>query len=194
MNRINWYKTASIVLVTWLMLACSHTPRIHAVYEPGVSFERYKTFSFMQSLEPKGEEGYLTINDRYLRQAIVREMNQLGFVEAKESELLVGYNVTTKEKISSTTFPSANTGVFDYRGRYGYGFGVNSETRVNQFTEGTLNIDVVDKFEKLLLWQGVAVGRMKNTPPEHLKAEVDSVVAAIFAKFPTAMNAAENAK
>lgn len=170
-----------------LLSACTTAPRVHSIYEQGVDFSKYDTFSFFQSHEPKGEE-YLSLNDKYLRQAITQELKARGLRESENPDLLVGFNISTKEKISSTTYPSAPLGYYGYRSRYGYtyGLGYGSETRVSQYTEGTLNIDVVDREQKQLVWEGVAVGRLKDKPSQNLKAEVFDVVSAIFDKFPVA--------
>ena len=59
------------------------------------------------------------------------------------------------------------------------------ETRVSQYTEGTLNIDVIDRAQNKMVWEGIAVGRVsKNVKPEERAARIDSAVADIFAKFP----------
>lgn len=182
-----------VIAVSGLMLsACSTSPRIHSVYEQGVDFSKYDTFSFFQNHEPKGEE-YLSLNDKYLRQAITQELTARGLRESETPDLLVGFNISTKEKISSTTYPAGPLGYYGYRSRYGYtyGLGYGSDTRVNQYTEGTLNIDVVDREQKQLVWEGVAVGRLKDKPSENLKKEVFDVVSAIFNKFPVAEKGAK---
>lgn len=198
MLNSSWYKTLALsFVVTWALIlsGCTSAPRIHSIYEQGVDFNEYETFSFLQSLEPQGEE-YLTLSDRYLRDAIRAELQARGFREAEDSDLLVGYNVSTKEKLSATSYPSTSIGYYGYRGRYGYtyGLGYGTETRVNQYTEGTLNIDVVDRAQKQLIWEGVAVGRLDDTPSKNLKAEVYEVVSAVFEEFPVAEKSAQSSK
>lgn len=188
MVTLNLRKTMAVGVVaisSLLVAACATAPRIHSIHEQGADFSQYKTFSFFKSHEPEGEE-YLSLNDKYLRQAISEELRARGLREAEASDLLVGFNVSTKEKITSTVYPSATMGYYGYRGPYGYtyGLGYGSETRVNQYTEGTLNIDVVDRAQKQLVWEGVAVGRLKDRPSENLKADIYSVVSAIFEEYP----------
>jgi hypothetical protein len=60
------------------------------------------------------------------------------------------------------------------------------ETRVDTYSEGTLNIDVIDAARKQMIWEGVAVGRVTEKTMENLKPEIDQAVAAIFAKYPEA--------
>jgi hypothetical protein len=167
------------------LVGCSSSPKIHSVTEKGVDFQKYQTFSFLESLEPQGQ-GYSSIEEKYLRAAIAEQLNARGLDESKSGELLVGFKVSTKEKVESRATPSMSAGYYSYRGRagYSYGMGFGTETRISQYTEGTLNIDLVDAAQKQLIWEGVAIGRLKNKPPEDIEAEVTSVVAAIFDEYP----------
>ncbi|KZZ19302.1 hypothetical protein A3751_21005 [Oleiphilus sp. HI0080] len=65
------------------------------------------------------------------------------------------------------------------------------ETRTSQYTEGTLNIDVIDAEDRQVIWEGVAVGRMKETPPEDLKGYIGGVVEAVFDQYPVKLPADE---
>ena len=58
------------------------------------------------------------------------------------------------------------------------------ETRVSQYTEGTLNIDVIDRAQNRMVWEGIAVGRVSKMKPEARAARIDATVADIFASFP----------
>lgn len=175
-----------------IMSGCSTAPKIHSIYEQGIDFTQYKTFAFLDSHEPKGEE-YVSLNDKYLRDAITQELLARGLTESDNSDLLVGFHVSSKEKISSTTYPSASMGYYGYRGRYGYsyGMGYGTETRVNQYTEGTLNIDVVNRKKKQLIWEGVAVGRLKDKPSEDWKAEIFTTVDSVFKEYPVPEQSAQ---
>lgn len=188
MKKSTWLKLAAagtLVISAVLLSACSTAPRIHSIHEQGMDFDRYQTFAFLKKHQPEGEE-YLSLSDKYLRQAIAQELRARGLREAEDADLLVGFNVSTKEKVSSTSYPSATMGYYRYRTRFGYtyGPGYGSETRVRQYTEGTLSIDVVDRERKQLIWEGVAVGRMKDKPSENLQTEVFEIVAAVFDEYP----------
>jgi len=52
------------------------------------------------------------------------------------------------------------------------------------YTQGTINVDMVDTQRKQMVWEGVAVGEVTK---EHLKnrdAAIDKAMTQIFAKFP----------
>ena len=69
-----------------------------------------------------------------------------------------------------------------YGGWPGYGWG----DQVYQYTEGTLNIDLVDARRKQLVWEGVAVGEVQDQDQDLAGSEqrAEKVVARIFAKYP----------
>ena len=62
----------------------------------------------------------------------------------------------------------------------GYGY----DTRVDQYVEGTINIDMVDAQRKQLVWEGVAVGRVTKKTQEDRQAALRGAVTEIFAKYP----------
>ncbi len=180
-----WLFASALAL---LMVGCSSAPKIHSLYEQGVDFNQYQTFAFAESMNPQGEE-YLTLVDKYLRQAIREELLARGLREsaaAQESDLMVAYHVQTRDKTEVYSRPRLHTGYYGYRGFHGYtyGMGYGTDIRTRHYTEGTLNIDVVDRSQKQLIWEGVAVGRLQEINNETLESEINKVVARIFKHYP----------
>jgi hypothetical protein len=103
-------------------------------------------------------------------------------------DLLVNFNGKLQEKTSVTQVPSMmgpGYGYYGYRGGYyggwgGYGY----DTYVSQYTEGTLNVDVVDASRKQLVWEGVAVGRVTRKHEENRDAALRAAVTEIFTRYP----------
>ena len=176
------------VLSFALLSACASKPKIHAVYEEGIDFTQYKTFSFLDALEPSGQQ-YTSLVSKYLRNAITAELEARGMTENDDGEVLIGFHISTKEKITSHTTPTVNASYYGYRGRYGYSYGAGygSETRISQYTEGTLNVDFVDRKQKQLVWEGVAIGRLKEKQTEDLEGDTNETIRMIFEKFPVAL-------
>jgi hypothetical protein len=99
----------------------------------------------------------------------------------------VNFYVHTQEKIKTTQTPTT-TAYYGYRGgRYGtwggYG-GVAYETRVTQYTEGTLNVDLVDNARDQLVWEAAMVGRVSDDTRENLETKVNEAIAELFLKYP----------
>ena len=72
---------------------------------------------------------------------------------------------------------------YGYRRGYYGGWG-GYDTHVQQYVEGTLNIDIVDARRKQLVWEGVAVGRVTDKQREQRQAAINAAVAEIFSKYP----------
>jgi hypothetical protein len=62
--------------------------------------------------------------------------------------------------------------------------GVAYETRVDQYVEGTLNIDVVDATTNKLVWEGSIAGRLTDEDIRNMEKTVDEAVAAVMSGFP----------
>jgi hypothetical protein len=100
----------------------------------------------------------------------------------------VSARMSEKTDVSVTTDPYRSGGYYyGYRrGFYdpwmGYGFGTT--THVDQYTEGTVNIDVVDVTQNRMVWEGVAVGRIKEGRSNaEIRAAISDAVAEMFAGY-----------
>jgi hypothetical protein len=163
---------------------------VRSNFDKATDFSQYKTFGFATPLGTD-REGYQTIVSQHLKTATRRELEARGFKYADTSpQLLVNFNAKLSDKLRAETVPSASVGMG--RGYYGYRSGYYSawpmydETVVTSYTEGTLNIDLVDAARKQMVWEGVAVGSVSEKAQTNLQPAVESVVTAIFKKFPVA--------
>ncbi len=55
---------------------------------------------------------------------------------------------------------------------------------MDQYTDRTLNIDMVDTATKKLVWKGPVAGRLNEKDVHNMKQTVDEVVAAVINNFP----------
>lgn len=173
------------VLALLLVAGCTTGPSIYTNKDPGADFANYKTYNFMTPLGTD-RPGYSSVLSEYLRTAASRELEARGYQKSDHPDLLVNFNVQTKDKIQTTTTPSgpAYGGYYGYRSGY-YGTWGGYDTQVTQYTEGTLTVDVVDAARKQLAWDGTAVGRVRDEARKNLQQAVDRVMPQIFAKFPS---------
>jgi hypothetical protein len=169
-----------------VLAGCASGPKLFVNEDPGADFASYRTFAFSTPLGTDSPQ-YSSMLSTFLKDATRRELESRGYryVES-DPDLLVNFYVKTKEKITSTSVPTGpayGAGYYGYRGM-NYGVWTGYETQVSQYTEGTLNIDLVDTRQKRLVWEGVAVGRVRDDIRENLKPAVDGVVTQVFAKYP----------
>lgn len=171
---------------------CESGPRVRAERDKTVDFSQYRTFAFA---DPLGTDraGYQSMVSQYLKAATQRELEARGLrlVEA-DPQILVNFNGRLSEKLRTTTVPSsAITFGYGHGGYYGYRSGIYTtwplyapETQVESYSEGTLNIDVIDAAKKQMIWEGVAVGRVTDETMENLQAKIHEAVTAIFVNYP----------
>ncbi len=171
---------AKLILMLSLLAGCASGPTIRSNVDEGVDLTKYKTFGFFDKVA--GRQPYERFAAQYLRDAITRELQARGYQLADNPELLVNFHVQQKDKVDVTSTP-AYSGYYGYRaGAYGWGTGMS--TTVDQYTEGTLNIDLVDRNQSRLVWEGIAVGRIRERARQNIQPVVDEVVKQIFERFP----------
>jgi hypothetical protein len=58
------------------------------------------------------------------------------------------------------------------------------QERIKQYTEGTLNIDLIDRKTNLLLWEGIAIGKVTSNTYDNLEIKVNEAVTLMFETLP----------
>jgi len=176
------------LLAAVLLASCATGPTIRYDEDPAANFALYSTYGFSSRLEDESF-GYQSFLTRYLETAISGEMEARGYRASAEPDLMINFYVNTREKIRGTTVSAAGGGYFGYRRGYYrcwggyYGCWDGYETNVRQYTEGTLTIDIVDAKRNQLIWEGIAVGRIRESTLDDLEGAVNRVVPLIFDEF-----------
>lgn len=170
--------------IAGLMAACSTGPTIRSDYDHNANFAQYRSFGFMS---PLGTDtaGYTTILTERLKTATRGQMEMRGYVYSEQSpDLLVNFNAKLQQKTQVTPampmVPYYGYRAGFYGGWPGYGLGED----VYQYTEGTLNIDLIDARRKQLVWEGVSTGVIDNTATAASEQQVEANVAEIFQQYP----------
>lgn len=179
----------SVLLVA--LASCASSPKIDSLYDKDADFSRFETFSFATTRSETSAK-YSSLLDKFMKAAITGEMTARGYKKADTPDLLINFHISSKEKTEVYNVPPSPS---YYRYRYYYGYGAwpyyTTETRVKQYTEGTVNIDLVDSSKNQLVWEGIAVGRVREDAMENLEARVNDVVKLIFQKYPFVAGKAE---
>jgi len=170
-----------------LLSACASGPEIMSDYDHSIDFSQYRTYNFFN---PMGIENpnYSTIYGQVFRDALSREMNARGYRLADDPDLLLNVSARLQDKTQVTTYADPYPGYYGYRrGFYdpwmGYPYGTS--THVSQYTEGTVNVDMVDARAKRMVWEGVGVGRVKEgRSNEEVRQVISDGVARMFEGFP----------
>lgn len=181
-------KFVAVAAATILLASCASKPEIHSDYDHSVDFSKFKTFGFFN---PMGIENpnYSSIYGSIFRDAISKELESRGYTQSDSPDLLINVSGLFKDKTKVTTTQNPNMGgYYGYRrGAYGAwgGYGYGTSTHVSQYTEGTVNVDMVDRVEKRMVWEGVAVGRVNDKKTsEETRTNIHSGIQEMFAAFP----------
>jgi hypothetical protein len=171
-----------IALLALSVSGCSSAPKVYSNVDSSANFSDYKTFGFFPELATdKGD--YESLESSTLKVSVTDEMERRGFEYAENPDLLVNFYIHTQEKIRSRTTPTMGGSYYGYRDPYYDPWG-GYETRVDQYTEGTLNIDFVDAERKALVWEGSVSGRITEEVQRNLGREISKAVVDIFTAFP----------
>jgi hypothetical protein len=169
-----------------LLAGCASGPQITSEADPEADFGSYRTFGFYAPLALE-KEGYATPTTDRIKAATRAQLESRGYVYTPEQpDLWVNLNAYMQKRTDVTSFPTVDYNYYySYRARSYFAVPFwHDETHVRQYTEGTLNVDLVDRRKNRLAWEGIAVGRIAKLKPEERAARIDSTVAEIFARYP----------
>jgi len=172
-----------------LLAACASGPAIESDYDHTVDFSQFKTYGFYNPLGIENPN-YSSIYGSVFRDAIGKELDARGYRQSDNPDLLINVSARLQDKtrVTTTSDPYMSGGYYGYRrGHYGAwgGYGYGTTTHVSNYTEGTVNVDMVDRAQKRMVWEGVAVGRLKeNKTNEETRANIYSGIQDMFSTYP----------
>lgn len=179
-------RVLTVLFALFVLAACATGPRVSTDADPRTDFSRFQTYAFYDpiAMEQSGYTSYLT---EQIRGSVRREMDRRGYVfDDTDPDLRVNFQGVIREKTNVYSIPRSDVHYFySYRARSYVAVPVwYDDTEVNQYTEGTLTIDLVDADRNHLVWTGSAIGRVVQRSPAERAAEADRAVTAIFEAFP----------
>jgi hypothetical protein len=145
-------------------------------WDKSVDFTTYKTFSATIATKWGSPFGEKRAIDEVEKTLVAKGWRK---VAAGSADALVVINGATEEKKSLNTFYSGGYGGY----RYG-GMG-SSTTTVNEFTVGTMVVDIFDAKTKALIWRGIGVDELSDKADKNQKKIVNATED-MFKKFPPA--------
>ncbi len=181
----------AIAALTFMFLgACASSTEIHSDYDHSIDFSQYKTYGYYS---PMGIENanYSSLLGQMFREAIDAQMLPKGYVISDSPDILINVSARLQDKTKVTTYSDPmmhGGGYYGYRGGMydpwgGYGYGTS--THVSQYTEGTINVDMVDPAQKRMIWEGIAIGRIdEKQSGAELREDIKAGVAEMFVNYP----------
>jgi hypothetical protein len=184
-------KSLLLMVLSIVLAACASTgggksgATVRSDYDPSAKFAAYKSFGFVTPLGTD-VDGYPAEITQGIKAAAQRELEARGYRHVdSHPDLLVNFSARLANKQKTDELTNQQIGYYGYRkvavyktwSTYTYDKGVDS------YTEGTLNVDIVDARTDSLVWEGVAIGEVKEKAA-NLQPAINRVVAEIFAKYP----------
>lgn len=176
-------RSAILSLLVLLLAACSTGPTIRSDRDASAVFSSYATFGFFKEVGTD-RAGYETLVTQTLKAATRREMEARGYRYAETgADLLVNFNAQMADRVEVLPRPLP-VPMPEYYGYRSYVTWPDYGVIVDQYQEGTLNIDVVDAQQKRLIWEGVAIGRVSDRVYRNREQAIKQAVAEIFKTYP----------
>lgn len=193
-----------ILLATGLALAAglpACAPRVNVEQRDNVNYSRYHTFDFADTeVKTSGNDNPLLrspIAQDRIKQAIASELNKRGLRQVETNPDFLVTTHTFVEQAERTVYDTQPAAGFaypyavSYRGgflpvNYGYWYGPSyySQPRTQQYHEGTLVIDFIDRRTNNLVWRGSVADPIDDAG--RLGSEFSKNAKDILDKFPVA--------
>jgi hypothetical protein len=171
-------------LAALILAGCASTPNTFSQADPTTDFSDYKTYAFHDNPATNNAD-YESLVTNFLKVSVAQQLDARGMnYDPSNPDIVVNFFLNTKEKVRSRSVPTMS-GYYGYRDPFydpwpGYAY----ETRIDQYTEGTLNIDIADVAKRKLVWEGAVVGRITDDFVRNLEQGLDQAVADIFRNYP----------
>lgn len=174
-------------LLAILVVSCANKPITDS--NPDIDFTNYQSFSWVAN-QPMlyGPNELSPLNKKRIEDSIVKTLQAKGFrkIESLEAaDFAVAYSIGVKDKIRTSTHSVPDFyGYYDYPG-WGYGY----STRVTQYTEGTLSIEIFDVASRMPAWHGHISGTVGKSFERKSATEIPAAVEAVLESFPPGSDA-----
>ncbi len=180
----------SLTIIT--VLASCEAMKVTSDLDPTVDFNKHKTYNVL----PWDRDQSELINEfdqKRILNSVHAQMLARGYEKAESgSDISVSTFLLLNEKEQTTAYTNHyNMGGYGYYGGFGYygfgggyGMGTGYTTySTEQYTVGTLIIDIFDNDTKKLIWQGIGAGTIKEDRSKR-DNNIPKVLAKIMASYP----------
>jgi hypothetical protein len=163
--RTIYTTVAAAFALTALFALPAYADKPQIQWDEAYDFTNVKTFQWNPQAASQLEKSNPFMHSRVVA-AIEYELTGTGLTEVQSNpDVFVTYHTATENKVRLES-DSYGYGFAGYGGpgwgRYGYGYGVgiggpiSTTTRVVEYEEGTLVVDIWDARSKQLVWRGTA--------------------------------------
>ena len=176
------------IVFIFLMLSlagCSSSKVLKSEKSDGVDFSNYKTFDFYK-VEASGDTSSQKFNESIakIENAIAIKLQKFGYLLSKTNpDLLINIGVVVREEVQ-TRQTDLRTDAPRYIGQRRYSW-KSQEVEVGRYRQGTVTVELVDRKQNKLIWQG-AIEDIIPQRDSRLEKTIKKGVEKLFASYPAA--------
>jgi hypothetical protein len=177
-------RTSAWLFAVLVMAGCSSV-QVSQDYDPRAAMLSAGTWQWRVPVQPVTGDVRVDnpLLDKRIRRAVENHLSGRKFSQvAERPDFYLSYHLTIDQKIvNDTVYSTAGVGGY-YHPWYG---GVGTETRVWQYDESRLTIDILSALTGELMWRGVGTFRLRTyQTPEKAAEAMRSIVDKILSQFP----------
>ena len=183
-DMMRFFRSTILFFVVLAISGCA-TVQVSQDYDPHADILRYGTWQWRDPVQ--GATGEIRIDnpllDKRIRQAVGNHLTSRHISLAEgQPDLYLSYHLAIEQKIQSDSYYST-MGVGSYYHPW-YG-GIGTETRIRQYDESRLTIDIYSAVSGALMWRGVGVFWLRtHKTPEEAADATRKLVDKILFQFP----------
>ncbi len=192
-------KLVFIFPLIFVFFSSCNSWKFAAEYDHDVDFSTYKTFGLL-SWDPHNDKIMSKKTKKYMLTSIKEQLEARGYIyQEKNADLQVSVFAVVEEKTSYSAYSDHYAGYNGY-GAVAIGVGVGSggagvgvvgygspsmypyTAVTHDYHVGTVVVDLLDDSKKVIVWQGVATGRIDHE--EATEVEVKTNINRLFEEMP----------
>ncbi len=174
-------KTWGFLVLSLFLVACSSV-KVDRDFDPGYTFTSLSRYAWLPQADQSEDYDKDSLQDRRIRTAVDATLTEQGYqkVSPENADFLVHYFTGSKTR-RDETHVTVGMGYHTLP----WTMGARTETRVRDYEEGQLTLDVIDPGSRQLIWRGVAKRRLPETStPEKRTAFIQEAVQETLKDFP----------
>jgi hypothetical protein len=187
MNTIRPGLVATLALAALALGGCASGPDIRADYDKTADFGKYRTYGFLAQTGTDSAD-FKSLSTQMMQRAATSEMEARGYTRSDDPDLVINFKGQLEEKtdIESTPAPyyGPGWGYGGWGGAYYGGWGGGTEVTTHRYNVGTLVMDVVDREQRQVVYQGGIEGVVTREMLQNREATITAAVGHLFSKYP----------